>query len=96
MYGGTLTDTDFKFAALRQKVPDLKKVELIVTGEQITTLPCKRPWLTGSGMGLIGITDIRRGLDGKLEFQLGDQNNKPYSEGKAWVAGDKFGSEWPE
>lgn len=96
MYSGTLTETDLEFAALCRKVPHLMKVELIVSGEQIKTLPCQRPWMTSLGMGVISITDIRRGLDGRVEFQLADQNNKPYSDGKAWVSGDKFGSEWPQ
>jgi len=97
MYGGTVSDDDLWFSELQKRVPDLKRHELRVNSAlTVNTLPCEAPWLTGGGVGMIMITDIRRGKDGKLAFQLGDELKIPYDKGTVWVNADAFYNEWPQ
>jgi len=97
MYGGTVSDDDLKIAELRKKVPDLKGSELDIKGVlSVRELPCEAPWLSPIGACLIMITDIRRGSEGKLEFQLGDEDATPYDGGSVWATADAFYEEWPD
>jgi hypothetical protein len=96
MYSGTVKPRDLFIAELERKVGPIKRSELQVGPDAITCLPCERPWLTGLGMGLIYITDVRRREDGKLEFQLADQVKKPYEAGTVWRTADRFPDEWPD
>jgi hypothetical protein len=97
MYGGTVSKDDLGFSELQKRVPDLKRDELRVNSAlTIKALPCEAPWLTGMGLGKIMITDMRRGKDGKLAFQLGNEQKVPYEKGTVWVHADAFYNEWPQ
>lgn len=97
MYSSTITKEDLFFAEMQAKVPDLEERELYIGPSRITSLPCTRPWFGPFGVGLIKITDLRRGENGKLECQLADENEVPYQNGTAWAPSDamEFWKEWP-
>jgi hypothetical protein len=64
------------------------------TGETINKFPFEAPWLGALGMGLINITDLRE-RHGVIQAQLADEDGKPYEDGNAWCALDRFPKEWP-
>jgi len=62
----------------------------------VDSIPFEAPWLNAFGACLIKITDLRRNEKGEVEFQLGDENNKPYKNGNIWRKADAFFEEWPQ
>ena len=86
---------------IEAKVGEYKDDELMI-GKGVTRvdeLPYEAPWLSAFGACLIEIIDIRRNKNGKLEFQLGDEDAKPYTkEGgeTCWAGADDFYDEWPQ
>lgn len=97
MYGGTLAQDDVAFAQLAKKVPGLRREELDIHGlVQVRTLPCEAPWLGAFGACLVMITDVRRGDDGQVEFQIGDEHAVPYENGTVWRKASAFYDEWPQ
>jgi len=98
MYGGTLKTKHVEFSKLQAIVHDLDRKELIIGHGLVCVngLPFTAPWMSGLGACLINITNIRRGVGGKLEFQLGDESAKPYKAGTVWCGADDFYYEWPQ
>jgi hypothetical protein len=102
MYSDSLSKSDYKFqkfiTELKKKVPDLETSELLIGKgvAVVTSLPFEAPWLNAFGACLINISDVRRGEDGKLEFQLADEDGEPYERGEAWCNADDFFDEWPK
>lgn len=98
MYSGTVTPNDLRVMKLQEKVPDLEAWELVIGNgvAKVLVLPFEAPWLSSGGACLIKITDIRRGEDGQLEFQLADEKNVPYDDGTVWCKADEFFNEWPQ
>lgn len=74
--------------------------ELVLGGPRgeavLDSLPFTAPWMGPYGSCLITITDIRRNADGKVEFQLGDEQKQPYENGTVWRQSESFYSEWPQ
>jgi hypothetical protein len=96
MYSNTITPNDLQLVEMQKIVPDVRLQELYVAGEAVLSFPTTRPWLTPLGVGLINITSIRRGSDGRIEFQLADEKAIPYDNGQEWRTADKFWGEWPQ
>ena len=89
------------YQLLKSKIGDFQPSELAIGHgvTEVSSLPYEAPWLSPFGAGLIMITDIHRSDDGELEFQLGDENNKPYEKedgSNYWVKANDFYDEWPD
>lgn len=82
------------------KIGEFSRNDLRLGGKHgeavIDSLPFTAPWMGAFGSCLIKVTDIRRNQVGKIEFQLGDENNVPYDDGNAWRPSESFYSEWPQ
>lgn len=83
-------------AFMELKIGPYEEDELKVGPMRVKSLPFTAPWMSGLGACLINVTDIRRGDDGELEFQLADEDNKPYDDGTAWVKKGDFYRSWPK
>lgn len=78
---------------------DEGELEIGKGATHVKVLPCEAPWLSPLGACLIKIIDIRRNEDGIVEFQLGDEENKPYTKDNGetyWAKADEFYDEWPQ
>lgn len=82
--------------AVISKIGPYKESELMLGGGiPMTSLPFNAPWMTPFGIGEVNITDLRRDDDGRVMFQLADQDNVPYKNGTVWYHASAFPHDYP-